>query len=49
MKCKDKFVIYMDDNEAKQVENLLKLAKMAIIALLVIGGYMNSTAIVGLI
>jgi hypothetical protein len=39
----------MDDNEAKQVENLIKLAKLAIIALLVIGGYMNSTAILGLV
>jgi hypothetical protein len=39
----------MDDNEAKQVENLLRLAKLAIIALLVVGGYMNSTAILGLV
>lgn len=39
----------MNDNEAEQVENLLKLAKLAIIALLVVGGYMNSTAILGLV
>jgi hypothetical protein len=39
----------MNDNEARQVENLLKLAKLAIIALLVVGGYMNSTAILGLV
>jgi hypothetical protein len=39
----------MDDNEAKQVENLLRLAKLAIIALLVVGGFMNQTAILGLI
>ncbi len=39
----------MDDNEAKQVENLLKLAKLAVIALLVIGGYMNSSSLVGMI
>ena len=39
----------MDDNEAKQVENLLRLAKLAIMALLVVGGYMNSTAILGLV
>jgi hypothetical protein len=39
----------MNDNEAKQVENLLKLAKLAILALLVVGGYMNSSAILGIV
>jgi hypothetical protein len=42
-------VIDMNDNELKAVEKLLRLAKLAIIALLVIGGFMNQTAIMGLI
>lgn len=39
----------MNDNELKAVEKLLRLAKLAIIALLVIGGYMNSSSIMGLV
>ena len=39
----------MDDNEKESVDKLLNLAKLAIIAMLVIGGYMNQTAILGLV
>lgn len=42
-------MINMDDNELKAVEKLLKLAKLSVIAILVVGGYMNSTAILGLV
>ena len=42
-------MIYMDDNELAAVEKLLKLAKLSVIAILVVGGYMNSSAILGLV
>jgi len=39
----------MDEREAKSVESLLRLAKFAIIAMLVIGGSLNSSALLGLV
>lgn len=39
----------MDDNEAESVKNLLKLAKISVIAILVVGGYLNQTALLGLV
>lgn len=39
----------MDDNEKESVDKLLNLAKLAIMAMLVIGGYMNQSAILGLV
>lgn len=39
----------MDDNEKESVEQLLKLARMAIIAMLVIGGYMGRDTLIGVV
>jgi len=39
----------MDDNEKESVTQLLKLAKIAIIAILIVGGYMNQSALLGLV
>ncbi len=38
----------MDDNEKESVDKLLNLAKFAIIAMLVIGGYMGQGVLLGL-
>jgi hypothetical protein len=39
----------MDDNEKESVDKLLNLAKVAIIAMMVIGGYMNQGVLMGLL
>jgi hypothetical protein len=39
----------MDDNEKESVDKLLNLAKFAIIAMMVIGGYMNQSLLLGLL
>lgn len=39
----------MDDNEKASVDKLLNLAKVAIIAMMVIGGYMNQGVLMGLL
>ncbi len=38
----------MDDNEKESVDKLLNLAKFAIIAMMVIGGYMNQSLLLGM-
>ncbi len=38
----------MDDNEKQSVDKLLNLAKFAIIAMLVIGGYLGQNVLLGL-
>lgn len=38
----------MDDNEKESVDKLLNLAKFAIIAMLVIGGYLGQSVLLGL-
>jgi len=39
----------MDANEKESIDKLLNLAKVAIIAMLVIGGYMGQSTILGLV
>ncbi len=39
----------MSPLEAKQIENLLRFCKFAIIALLVAGGMLNSSTLLGLV
>lgn len=39
----------MDELESKAVQDLLKLAKFAIIAMLIIGGYLGQSTLLGLI
>lgn len=39
----------MNDNERAMVEKLLNLARFAIIAMLVIGGYVNRSILVGMV
>ncbi len=39
----------LDDNEKESVDKLLNLAKFAIIAMMVIGGYMNQSLLLGLL
>jgi hypothetical protein len=38
----------MDENELQAVNKLLQLAKLAIIAMLVIGGYMGRETLIGI-
>ena len=38
----------MDDNEKESIDKLLNLAKFAIIAMLVIGGYVGQSTLLGL-
>ncbi len=40
---------HMDELEAESVAKLLNLAKFAIIAMLVIGGYMNQSLLLGMV
>jgi len=42
-------LIDMDDNERDSVKEVLTLARLAIVAMLVIGGYANRSAIIGMI
>ncbi len=39
----------MDDNERASVKEVLTLARMAIVAMLVVGGYLNRSVIIGMI
>jgi len=39
----------MDDNEKESVTQFLKLAKIAIIAILIVSGYLNQSALLGLV
>lgn len=39
----------MDDNERASVKELLTLARFAILAMLVVGGYANRTVLLGMI
>ncbi len=39
----------MDDNEYEAVSKLLNLARLSVIALMVIGGYMQRDALIGLV
>lgn len=39
----------MDENEKESIDNLLKLAKFAIIAMLIIGGYLGQSTLLGMI
>lgn len=39
----------MDDNEKESVEQLLKLAKFAIIAMMLVGGYLGQSTLLGMI
>ncbi len=39
----------MDDNEAESVASLLRLAKLAIVAMIVVGGYAQQDALLGLL
>lgn len=39
----------MDDNEAEAVQRLLNLAKLAIIAMMVVGGYLGRGSLVTLL
>ncbi len=41
--------IIMDDNERDSVKEILTLARLAIMAMLVVGGYLNRDVIVGMI
>ena len=41
--------VLMDDNERDSVREVLTLARLAIVAMLVIGGYANRSAIIGMI
>ena len=38
----------MDDNEKQSVDKLLNLAKFAIIAMMVIGGYLGQATLLGM-
>ncbi len=38
----------MDDNEKQSVDKLLNLAKFAIIAMMVIGGYLGQSTLLGM-
>jgi len=42
-------MINMNDNEKESIEKLLKLAKFAIICIMVTGGYLSSGALMGLV
>lgn len=39
----------MDDNERASVKEILTLARLAIMAMLVVGGYLNREVIIGMI
>lgn len=39
----------MDDNERAMVEKTLNLARLAIMAMLVVGGYMNRSVLIGMV
>lgn len=39
----------MDEYEKESIDNLLKLAKFAIIAMLIIGGYLGQSTLLGMI
>ena len=39
----------MDDNERESVDQLLRLAKIAIVAMMVIGGYVQREMLIGLV
>ncbi len=42
-------LLEMDDNERDSVKELLTLARLAIMACLVVGGYLNRDVILGVI
>jgi len=39
----------MDELEKESIDNLLKLAKFSIIAMLIIGGYLGQSTLLGMI
>lgn len=39
----------MNDNEKESIDSLLRLAKLAILCIMVAGGYLSSGAIIGLV
>jgi len=39
----------MDENELQAVNKLLNLARMAILAMMVVGGYMQRDVLIGLV
>jgi hypothetical protein len=39
----------MDDNELQAVSKLLNLARLSVIALMVVGGYMQRDVLIGLV
>ena len=42
-------VVEMDDNERASVKEVLTLARVAILAMLVVGGYMQRDVLIGVI